>query len=103
LKLLSATTTPSRPPLQLSTQDTSGIRKWDITESTRGIFISISGYRPEVIASFGGKGANIIFFDGEDLTHILEGRIDIKDALDSKIEKCAQYGTVFVPIKNFLS
>jgi len=64
-------------------------------ESTRGIFVSVNGFREEVIKQFNGLGANIIFFTGEDLIFLLEGRVDLKEALNIKIEKAAQYGIVY--------
>jgi len=67
-------------------------------ESTRGLFVSISGFRTEVIAQFNGRGANLILVDGRDLICILEGRLDLRDALRKKIEKAAQEGIVFVPL-----
>lgn len=66
--------------------------------STRGIFFSINGFRSEVINQFNGHGANIIFFIGEDLIHILEGRVDLKDALRLKVENAAQHGIVYCRI-----
>lgn len=67
-------------------------------ESTRGIFFSINGFRDEVIEQFNGHGANILFFTGEDLIHILEGRVDLNDALKIKIDTAAQYGKVYSKI-----
>lgn len=67
-------------------------------ESTRGIFISIPGFRQEVVAQFNGRGPNLILMDGQDLIHILEGRIDLRDGLKKKIEKAAQEGIVFAAL-----
>ncbi len=67
-------------------------------ESTRGVFISINGFRDEVVVQFEGKGSKILFMTGEDLIHILEGRIDLNDALRIKIEKAAQEGKVYIPV-----
>ena len=67
-------------------------------ESTRGIFISIPGFRQEVVAQFNGRGPNLILLDGQDLIHVLEGRIDLRDGLKKKIEKAAQEGIVFVTL-----
>ena len=64
-------------------------------ESTRGLFVSIPGFRNEVVAQFNGSGANLILMDGRDLIYILEGRIDLRDGLKKKIEKAAQEGIVF--------
>jgi hypothetical protein len=36
--------------------------------------------------------------DGRDLIHILEGRVDLQDALKTKIERAAQEGIVFTPL-----
>jgi hypothetical protein len=71
-------------------------------ESTRGIFVSINGIRDEVIQQFNGKGSNIIFLSGEDLIHILEGRIDLREALRKKIDKAAQEGQVFTQISTMV-
>src|SRR3972149_12082769 len=64
-------------------------------ESTRGVFFSINGFRGEVIQLFQGQGSNIIFFTGEDLIHILEGRIALDEVIKIKIEKAAQEGIVY--------
>lgn len=67
-------------------------------ESTRGIFVSVPGFRSEVISQFNGQGANIILVDGEHLTHILEGRIELREALKIMIETAAQKGVVFTKL-----
>lgn len=71
-------------------------------DATRGMFISIVGFRDEVVSQFQGRGAKIIFVDGEDITHILEGRIELPEALRTKIEKAAQEGNVFFRIREML-
>jgi hypothetical protein len=71
-------------------------------ESTRGLFVSINAFREEVVEQFSGHGANIIFMSGEDLIYILEGRIDLRDALRIKIEKASQEGKVYVPMSSIL-
>lgn len=72
-------------------------------ESTRGVFISINGFREEVIKSFEGAGSNILFFSGEDFTHVLEGRIDLDEVLRKKIDKAAQEGIAYFPVSLMLS
>ncbi len=67
-------------------------------ESTRGVFFSINGFRMEVINEYAGRG-NIIFFTGEDLIHILEGRIALDEVLRVKIEKAAQEGIPYYSAK----
>jgi len=70
-------------------------------ESTRGLFVSINGFRSEVIDEYNGRGAKIIFLTGMDLTIILEGRISLYEALKIKIEKAAQEGMTYYAL-NFI-
>ena len=71
-------------------------------ESTRGVYLSINGFRDEVIQKFQGEGSNIIFFTGEDLIHILEGRIALDEVIKIKIEKAAQEGVVHYPVNRMI-
>lgn len=71
-------------------------------KSTRGAFISVNGFRDEVIKSFEGIGSNILFFTGEDIMHILEGRIGLDEVLSKKIDKAAQEGKVYFPVSSML-
>lgn len=66
--------------------------------NTRGMFVSISGFREEVLNDM-DKGNNpIILFDGRDLIEIFEGRVRLKDALDEKILQASKKGILFCPI-----
>jgi hypothetical protein len=67
-------------------------------DSTRGIFISVPGFRENVINQFSGRDANIIFWTGQDLYVVLDGRLHLHDALRIKIEKAAQEGIVNFPL-----
>ncbi len=67
-------------------------------ESTRGIFISILGFRQEVIDQFSKRGGNIILMDGSHLIQVLEGRVDLRDVLRTLIEKAAQEGLAYTPV-----
>jgi hypothetical protein len=66
--------------------------------STRGLFVSVQGYREEILNQFQGRDAKIIFMDGTDLFHILDGRVSLTDALKLKREKAVQEGRVFVSL-----
>lgn len=67
--------------------------------STRGVFVSVVGYRSEVVAEFTrGVTSNIVLFDGLDLTLILEGHVSLTDALAMKVEKAAQEGDIYFPL-----
>jgi restriction endonuclease Mrr len=71
-------------------------------DATRGVLISINGVRAEVIDKFQGERSNILFMDGEDLILILEGRVDLRELLEKKIEKAAQEGIVYWPARNMI-
>lgn len=70
-------------------------------ESTRGLFVAVQGVRPEVADAFSGRGCNVILVDGLDLTQVLEGLVDLRDALKFKIDKAAQEGRAFVSLTEF--
>jgi hypothetical protein len=68
--------------------------------STRGLFVSIPGYRQEVVFDFTrGTRSNIVLMNGEDLALILEGHVSLTDALKYKIEKAAQEGLIYMPLR----
>ena len=66
-------------------------------DSTRGLFVSVAGYRPEVFGEASDL-LNLILIDGQDLASILEGRISLIEALQLKLDKAAQQGTIFYPL-----
>lgn len=65
-------------------------------QSTRGLFVSIPGFRAEVAEQFNGQGANLILMDGTMLVHVLEGRHDLRDLLSQMIEAAVQQGVVYM-------
>jgi hypothetical protein len=68
--------------------------------STRGLFASIVGFRTEVVFELAkGTSSNLILVDGSDIILILEGQISLIDALDIKIDKAAQEGIVYFPLR----
>jgi hypothetical protein len=67
-------------------------------ESTRGLFLSVVGFRDEVAAHFSETGGNIVLMDGMDLAFMLEGRIDLSEALRIKIENASRRGIAFTSI-----
>jgi len=67
--------------------------------STRGLFVSVVGFRPEVVLEFTrGTTSNVILMDGQDISLVLEGQVSLVDALDMKIQKAAQEGIIFFPL-----
>jgi len=72
--------------------------------STRGLFVSIPGYRPEVLLEFTrGVSSNIVLMDGQDLALILEGHVSLTDALELKIQRAAQEGVIFLQLSQRFS
>jgi len=67
-------------------------------ESTRGLFVCVVGFRDEVSDHFSETGGNIVLMDGMDLAFILEGRIDLREALRIKVENAARRGIAFTSI-----
>lgn len=68
-------------------------------ESTRGIVLSVNGFRVEDVQRLREAGsANLILFDGYDLTLILENRVSLIDALQAKVDKAAQEGILYYPL-----
>lgn len=66
-------------------------------ESTRGLFVSVAGFRPEVLTEAAGL-LNLVLMDGQDLALILEGRISLREALRTKLDRAAQQGILFYPL-----
>lgn len=53
--------------------------------ATRAIFISMAGFRSEVVAQYRlAHDSRLILIDGEDLALIFEGRVELPDALRAK-------------------
>ncbi|MFM2041745.1 MAG: hypothetical protein RLY86_321 [Pseudomonadota bacterium] len=63
----------------------------------RGIFISINGFSRQAVDSLRiGKMINMILIDGEDIVHIIEGRMTFSEMLDVKIRAAQTKGEVYV-------
>ncbi|MEU8783246.1 hypothetical protein [Streptomyces sp. NPDC048637] len=65
-------------------------------DSTRGAFVSMAGYDPDVLDHFvrnaRGSRNNIIMFTGQDVSQLFEGRIGLLDALTKKVDAAEQEG-----------
>jgi hypothetical protein len=66
-------------------------------ESTRGLFVSVAGFREEVLEE-ARPIRNLIYVNGQDLALILEARPPLPQALMAKIEQAAQRGIFFHPL-----
>lgn len=67
-------------------------------ESTRGIFVSVPGFRPEVASKFNGR-SNLVLLDGEHLVMVLEGRLSLPDLLEKVISRAAHEGVAHTPAR----
>lgn len=70
-------------------------------ESTRGLFVSVAGFRDEVLVE-AKPLRNVIYLNGQDLAHVLEGRTLLPQALTVKIDQAARRGVFFYPLQNHL-
>ncbi|WP_010148391.1 TOPRIM nucleotidyl transferase/hydrolase domain-containing protein [Serinicoccus profundi] len=69
---------------------------------TVGLFVSMSGYSADAVnALVVGKEINIVLMDGEDVRAIVDGRIGIELAIETKLRAAAESGTPFVPLTEF--
>ena len=69
-------------------------------QSTRGLFLSMIGFRQEVVLAITAGGpSKLVLMDGQDLSLILEGHVSLEDALDLKIGKAAQEGIIYFPLR----
>jgi len=62
--------------------------------ATRGLFVSMVGYRPEVVEQIVRVTNRLILVDGQDLALVFDGQLSLTDALDIKIAKAAQEGRI---------
>jgi len=67
-------------------------------ESTRGVFVSVPGFRPEVASKFDGR-SNLVLLDGEHLVMVLEGRLSLPDLLEKVISRAAHEGVAHTPAR----
>ena len=64
-------------------------------DNTLGLFISINGFTEDGIMAFQRTRPNIILMDGEDLSAVLEGFVDLHELLSRKLRHAAHTGEVF--------
>lgn len=63
----------------------------------RGLFVSVNAFSREGIeAIVVGKQIQTILMDGEDISHVLEGRVSLEEMLDYKIRAAQTRGDVYV-------
>ena len=71
--------------------------------ATRGIFVSMAGFRPEAVDEWRmAKENKLVFVDGQDLALILEGRIAMVDALVAEIHAAGKDGEPYLRLATML-
>lgn len=69
-------------------------------QSTRGLFLSASGFDENAVIKFSGESPRIILMTGQDLAIILNGQVMFHDAMKAKVEAIVRYGNINFPIRN---
>ena len=70
-------------------------------ESTRGLFLSIPGFRDEVVTE-AATLSNLILMDGQELALILERRVSLVEGLQIKLDNAAQKGVLYYSLATHL-
>lgn len=66
-------------------------------ESTRGIFVSMAGFRLEVAQMYRlSHELRLVLVDGQDLALILERRVELPDALRAKVASTSVDGEPYL-------
>ncbi|PLY06763.1 MAG: hypothetical protein C0622_00660 [Desulfuromonas sp.] len=68
-------------------------------QSTRGVFLSASGFDDNAINKFTGDSPRIIFLNGEDLALVLNGSFTLFDAMKAKVDALVRYGNTYLKLR----
>lgn len=69
-------------------------------QSTRGLFLAAEGFDPHAVAKFSGDAPRIVLMTGEDLAIVLNGTIQMFDALRAKVDAIVRYGRINFPLRD---
>jgi hypothetical protein len=64
-------------------------------ETTLGVFISVNGFTDEGVQAVQRSRPNLILLDGEDLSAVLEGLIDLRELINRKLRHAAETGNIY--------
>jgi hypothetical protein len=67
-------------------------------DSTRGLFVSMAGFRDEVVREIENGSKNVLLMAGNEFAHVLEGRKTLEEALRLKVEEAAARGRIYFDI-----
>ncbi len=69
-------------------------------EWSRGCYISYSGFSAEGLFAFGqGRSTRVICVDAEDLFHVVDGKVHLRDLIRKKARHAAERGEAFAPAR----
>ncbi len=71
-------------------------------QSTRGFFLSASGFDQGAIDKFSGDSPRIILMSGEDFALVLDGKIRFEDAMRDKIDAIVRKGQILLSLRSLL-
>lgn len=69
-------------------------------QSTRGFFLSATGFDENAIRKFSGDAPRIILMTGEDLALVLSDRISIYDGMKAKVDAIVRHGNILFHLRN---
>jgi len=69
-------------------------------QSTRGFFLSASGFDDNAVAKFSGDAPRIVLMTGEDLAIVLGGRVSIVDAMRAKVDAIVRFGHIHFAVRD---
>lgn len=68
-------------------------------QSTRGFFISASGFDENAINKYSGDAPRIVLMTGEDLALVLSGIITFADAMRAKVDAIVRHGNILYELR----
>ena len=66
--------------------------------ATRGLFLSVEGFRPEVVRELETGDKNVVLMSGQELSIVLEGSRTLDEVLQLKLDEGAKKGHIFYDI-----
>lgn len=69
-------------------------------QSTRGFFVSASGFDENAVSKFSGDSPRIVLMTGEDLALVLSGMISFPDAMRAKIDAIVRHGNILLKLRS---
>ncbi|MBY0275420.1 restriction endonuclease [Candidatus Binatia bacterium] len=68
-------------------------------QSTRGLFISATGFDQNAVAKYSGDAPRIILMTGEDLALVLSGMTTFADAMRAKVDAIVRHGKILLELR----